>query len=63
MIQIQLEMKDGKLIQNHKHLYIYPMEGEPPKDIFSNTFYHELQIFKTIVEEENNSNLHLLLLP
>lgn len=42
-------MKDDELMKNCKDLHIYLMDGEH-KDIDGNELYHELQIFKSLVE-------------
>ncbi|XP_060846275.1 uncharacterized protein LOC132925937 [Rhopalosiphum padi] len=43
------EMEDDELIKNCKDLHIYLMDGEV-KDIDGNELYHELPIFKSLVE-------------
>ncbi|KAL4113700.1 hypothetical protein QTP88_017279 [Uroleucon formosanum] len=43
------EMEDDDLIKNCKDLHMYLMDGEL-NDIDSNELYHELQIFKSLVE-------------
>jgi len=43
------EMEDDELMKNCKDLHIYLMDGEH-KDIDGNELYHELQIFKSLVE-------------
>ncbi|KAL4149652.1 hypothetical protein QTP88_003544 [Uroleucon formosanum] len=43
------EMEDDELMKNCKDLHIYLMDGEH-KDIDGNELYHELQIFKSLLE-------------
>ncbi|KAL4113937.1 hypothetical protein QTP88_017487 [Uroleucon formosanum] len=43
------EMEDDELMKNCKDLHIYLMDGEH-KDIDGNELYHELQIFKSLME-------------
>lgn len=43
------EMEDDDLIKNCKDLHMYLMDGDL-KDIDGNELYHELQIFKSLVE-------------